>query len=179
MSMAAAVVQDDMESEFGAAVEDTAEEMIREAVGKALVANHLPAILKPRPRREGVDDPATFGFPPTLPIELVLRESPRNEILEAYHIGPAEWEALRTNPVFQKALQDAVEKMQREGFSFRVKAQMQAEALLETSWALIHSNTTPASVKSDLIKNTIKVAGLEPKEAATNINPLQININLG
>lgn len=166
----------ELEQEFGTVAEAAAD--LRTAVDRALVTVP-PSMLRPRPRREGVDDPATFGFPPTLPIELVLRECPRNQILEAYGIGPAEWDLLRHNAVFQKALQDAVEKLRRDGMSFRVKAQMQAEALLETSWQLIHAQNTPAAVKSDLIKNTIKVAGLEPKEAPSILTPLQINIQLG
>jgi hypothetical protein len=72
-----------------------------------------------------------------------------------------------------------VETLSRDGMSFRVKARIQSEALLETSWQLIHSNSTPAQVKADLIKHTHKVAGLEPKEQAGVVSPLQININLG
>lgn len=134
--------------------------------------------LVPRPRREGVDDPSLIGFPPTLPIELALAETPRNELLTAYGIGPVEWDVLRENPVFQKAVADAVEMMQREGMSFRAKARMQAEALLETSWAIIHAKDTPSPVKADLIKSTWKVAGVEPKETLAAIAPLQIVINL-
>jgi len=130
-------------------------------------------------RRVDLDDPAHIGFPPTLPLELALGESPRGEILSAYNLTPESWDKLRSNPAFQKALRDAVEMLQRDGMTFRVKARMQSEALLETSWQLIHSNATPSAVKADLIKHTHRVAGLEPKENAVAISPLQININLG
>lgn len=155
------------------------EEMVRTAVDKALAAEYLPSLLKPHPPREGLDNPAILGFPPTLPIELALCDQPRNEVLKAYGIDREAWDRLRVNPVFILALKQAVEQMQREGMSFRVKARLQSEALLETSWKMIHNQHTPSSVKADLIKHTMKVAGLEPKEQATNVTPLQININLG
>lgn len=133
---------------------------------------------RPKARREGVDDPALLGFPPYLPVELALQETPRNELLTAYGITPQKWDQLRANAAFQKAVSDAVEMLQREGMTFRVKARMQAEALLETTWQMIHNKDTPSAVKADLIKSTWKVAGLEPKETLAATTPLRININL-
>jgi hypothetical protein len=72
-----------------------------------------------------------------------------------------------------------VEAMQREGMSFRVKARLQSEALLETSWKMIHNQNTPSAVRADLIKHTHRVAGLEPKEQPNQVTPLNIQINLG
>lgn len=140
-------------------------------------APQLP-VLMPRPRRNGIDDPSFIGFPPTLPLELALGETPWKDLAIEYGYDRDSWNTLIQNTVFQKAVADATEAMQREGMTFRTKARMQAEALLETSWKIIHSNTTPAAVKADLIKHTWKVAGVEPKETLAAISPLQININL-
>jgi hypothetical protein len=154
--------------------------VVAQAVADAGMQVLLPALVRPRPRRVDLDDPATLGFPPTLPLELALGEIPRNQILEAYKLTPETWDVLRKNPVFQKALRDAVELLQKDGMSFRIKARMQSEALLETSWNLIHSAHTPSAVKADLIKHTHRVAGLEPKgdAAGGGGTNLQININL-
>lgn len=138
----------------------------------------IPAPYHPDLRREGVDDPSLLGFPPLLPVELALQEVPRRELLVMYGFTPETWDKLRQNPAFQKAVLDATEMLQREGMTFRVKARMQAEELLQTSWHLIHNKDTPAAVKADLIKHTWKVAGVEPKETANLVTPLQININL-
>lgn len=173
-----AVVDNDRDDEALVPVSEV-EDLVREAVRNALQEAHIPSLLKPRPRRVGIDDPAIFGFPPTLPIELALGDMPRNEILKAYEITPAYWDVLRNNVTFRKALSDAVEKLQREGMSFRVKAQMQSEALLETSFKMIHDKNVPHNVRADLIKTTYKVAGLEPKESASAaVGALQINIHL-
>jgi hypothetical protein len=124
-------------------------------------------------------NPVDTFFHPMLPVELVLGDVPKKDVLAAYAIDKDRWEKLRVNPVFIKAVKDAKEQLTKEGASFRIKAKMQAEQLLDTSWKLIHDKLTPASVKADLIKYTTKVAGLEPKEGQlTSGNNLQININL-
>lgn len=130
------------------------------------------------PARESVD-PSLLGFPPMLPVELALGEDPVREICASYGIDKAAFTKLCANPAFGKAVKDAKEMLAKEGMGFRMKARMQAEALLKTSWALIHSPGTAPSVKADLIKNTFKVAGFEPKESdRAPIMPLQINIQL-
>jgi hypothetical protein len=65
--------------------------------------------------------------------------------------------------------------------TFKLKARAQAEELLTTSWLLIHDPAVSPAVKADLIKSTVKWAGLEPKD---NIQTEQgggvrIMINLG
>lgn len=145
--------------------------------------NNLPSLLRPDSRRllpvDGNDDPAIVAFHHLLPVELAMGDQPRNEVLKSYLITPERWEVLRKSRAFQKALKDAVDMLQREGMSFRVKARIQSEALLETSWKIIHSASTPSNVKADLIKHTHKVAGYEPKEPGAGLgNNMQININL-
>ena len=124
-------------------------------------------------------DPATLGFPPMLPVELALAEEPVKDTCEAYGIDKAAFTKLCANPAFVKAVKDSREMLQKEGMGFRIKARMQSEALLKSSWALIHNQHTPSNVKADLIKATWKVAGFEPKaEDRTPVAPLNIQINL-
>jgi hypothetical protein len=124
-------------------------------------------------------NPAELGFPVTLPVELALGEEKPADICAAYEITRDQFSKIIQNPVFQKAYLDAQKMLQQEGMSYRIKARMQAEELLKTSWNLIHSSFTPASVKAQLIIHTAKVAGLEPKEGAATSVPLNIQINLG
>lgn len=126
-------------------------------------------------------DPASLGWPSTLPIEIALRVAPLAEIRAAYNIEWEEWEELRANPTFRKAVLDAQEKAQEDGFTYKTKARLQAEALLTTSWNLIQDASTPAAVKADLIKFTTRVAGYDvPKGVAGESGGgFQININLG
>lgn len=134
-------------------------------------------IIKPGP------DPSLLGWPPTLPLEIAMRVAPTREICEAHGIGKAEWDELRAHPEFRRAVAEAVEALKTEGVSFKMKARLQAEELLKTSWALIHADAheVPAHVKADLIKFTIKAAGLDASKeqvAGAQQNALQINIDL-
>lgn len=130
------------------------------------------------------ENPAEIGtYPPTLPVEIALRTAPLPQICQAYNISHDEWLVLKDDPVFRADLAAAVELVKKDGMSFKLKAKMQSEELLKTSWKMIHSNNedVPASVRADLIKFTVRAAGLaEPAEkAGANANNLQININLG
>lgn len=130
---------------------------------------------------ERMKDPASIGWPPTLPIEIALKTAPMDEIRIAYGYSQAEWGALRYDPVFLADLAAAVQVVKKDGMSFKLKAQLQAEELLKSSWRLIHEDACPASVKADLIKATMRWAGYDAKEqvAAGGGNALNIQINLG
>jgi len=130
------------------------------------------------------DNPADLGYPPTLPIEVAMKTASIQDICNAYGLTREDWDKLRADPVFVADVAQAIELLKKEGMSFKMKARLQSEELLKTSWKLIHApaDEVPPSVKADLIKFTIRAAGLEadPKAtAAANQNNLQININLG
>lgn len=129
-------------------------------------------------------DPASIGYPPTLPVEVALRTAPIRDICEAYNLSKADWDVLRFDPRFIADLTRAVEMLKEEGMSFKMKARLQSEELLKKSWQMIHDNSgrTPPAVQADLIKFTVKAAGLSEEKNAANQgqqNALQININLG
>jgi hypothetical protein len=133
--------------------------------------------------REPAADPAELGYPPTLPVEVALRTAPIRDICTSYGITREQWAELRDNPDFQTHVGKILEELRKDGgLGFRLKARLQSEELLKTSWRLIHKNDTPSSVKADLIKFTVRAAGLDgSKDQAANAAPanaLQININL-
>lgn len=142
----------------------------------------LPTIAQPYTP----DNPALLGYPPTLPIEVALRTAPIKTICEAYKISREEWEQLRVHPLFIADVQAAMQTLKEEGMSFTVKARLQAEELLKTSWQMIQSMATPPTVRADLIKFTIRAAGLDKSaEKVSQQDParfapqLNIQINLG
>ena len=111
-------------------------------------------------------DPSELGFPPTLPIEIALRTAPLDRIQEAYGYTDEEWAALRYNPLFIKALTITVEELKKDGVSFKLKARLQADGLLKKSWEMIHAHhdIVPPNVKADLIKHTVRWAGLDAEK---------------
>jgi len=130
------------------------------------------------------NDPSELGYPPTLPVEIALRVAPLKTICESYGLSQEDWNALRTQPLFVAHVQRIVESLQKEGMSFKLKAQLQSEELLKKSWQMIHASEdrVPASVRADLLKFTIRAAGLDgSRDQASNAAErptLQIQINL-
>lgn len=101
-------------------------------------------------------------------------------LLAEYGYLPSDLAEFSREPLFMRKVEQFQKQLQENGFTFKVKAQMQAEELLDTSWELIHADVSPA-VKADLIKWTAKVAGFEPtggKDGGVG-NAVQININMG
>jgi hypothetical protein len=130
------------------------------------------------------DDPAELGWPPAFPIEVALRVAPIKQICEAHGITKEHYNVLRTDPGFLNVLAGYAKMLKEHGASFKLKAMIQSEELLKTSWAIIHAVDTPAAVKADLIKHTIRFAGLDASldqkgGGANNQANFQINLNLG
>lgn len=129
------------------------------------------------------EDPALLGWPATLPVEIALRVAPLKDICAAYDLSREDFEQLRQDPRFVEDVRLAVEMVKKEGMSFKLKARLQAEELLATSWKIIHSpgDTVPPAVRADLIKFTIRCAGLDASKdqaQAGSQAPLNIQINL-
>jgi hypothetical protein len=132
-----------------------------------------------------VKDPAGLSYPPTFPLEIALRTSSVKSLCEDYSISSEQWARLIHDDVFRAEVDRYLTLLQKEGMSFKLKALLQSDELLKTSWQLIHDETgdVPPSVKAQLIVHTHKVAGLIPSNAEGGgggvVVPLQINIDLG
>jgi len=104
------------------------------------------------------------------------------EILERHQINVSTLLVFNKDPVFLRQVGKFRDEIRDKGVTFRLKARTQAEELLKTSWVLIHSPDVSAAVKADLIKSTVKWAGLEPKgdvSAENGTGGVRITINLG
>ena len=105
-----------------------------------------------------------------------------DEIVSKHRIVASDLLVFNKDPVFLRKVSDFRDEIRDKGVTFRLKARTQAEELLKTSWLLIHDPVVSPAVKADLIKSTVKWAGLEPKD---NIAPdggsggVKITINLG
>lgn len=103
-----------------------------------------------------------------------------SEMLSRHRISTDEITVFSKDPVFLKKVEHYREEVREKGLTFRMKARAQAEELLVTSWTLIHSPDVSAAVKADLIKQTVKWGGLEPKNdtEVTAGGGVRITINL-
>jgi len=104
------------------------------------------------------------------------------EVITRHRISANDILTFNADPIFLKKVEGYRTEVREKGLTFKLKARAQAEELLTTSWLLIHSPEVSPAVKADLIKSTVKWAGLEPKDAGPQDNGtggVKITINLG
>jgi hypothetical protein len=104
------------------------------------------------------------------------------DLTQRNNLSTADIVRYRKDTAFLQKLKAFREEIRDKGLTFKLKARVQAEELLKTSWALIHSATVLPSVKADVIKATVKWAGLEPTGKDGEQSQSQgvaITINLG
>jgi hypothetical protein len=104
------------------------------------------------------------------------------EIMARHNLAANDILAFNADPVFLKKVEHYRTEVRDKGLTFKLKARAQAEELLTTSWLLIHDPAVSPAVKADLIKSTVKWAGLEPKGdtvAEGSGGGVRITINLG
>jgi hypothetical protein len=105
-----------------------------------------------------------------------------DEIIARHRIVASDLLVFNKDPVFLRKVADFRGEIRDKGVTFRLKARTQAEELLKTSWLLIHDPGVSPAVKADLIKSTVKWAGLEPRNdvaAEGSSGGVKITINLG
>jgi len=105
-----------------------------------------------------------------------------DEIKDRHRIDANTLLVFNRDKVFLKRVETYREEVREKGLTFRLKARAQAEELLTTSYMLIHDPAVSPAVKADLIKSTVKWAGLEPKNTEDNSvggGGVKIMINLG
>lgn len=105
-----------------------------------------------------------------------------DEIKQRHHITSRDLLVFNKDKVFLKKVEHYRDEVREKGLTFKLKARAQAEELLTTSWGLIHSPDVSPAVKADLIKSTVKWAGLEVKtdEGTGSVaGGVKININFG
>lgn len=104
------------------------------------------------------------------------------EVMDRHKIDANAILTFNADPVFLKKVEHYRGEVREKGLTFKLKARAQAEELLTTSWMLIHDPAVSPAVKADLIKSTVKWAGLEPVNNAQGEGAgggVRITINLG
>ena len=104
------------------------------------------------------------------------------EVIARHKIAPLDILEFNKDPVFLKKVEHYQTEVREKGMTFRLKARAQAEELLTTSYMMIHDPGVSPAVKADLIKSTVKWAGLEPKDTPQTeggTGGVRITINLG
>ena len=104
----------------------------------------------------------------------------KDAICEAYEIQYAQLCAILETPSFAARVATARKELEKEGVSFRLKAQMQAEEYLKTAFQMVHDTDVDPKVRAKLIADTVRWAGFDNVAAEVNGsgNGITVNINL-
>lgn len=100
--------------------------------------------------------------------ELALGLDKESEILERYNVSPDQYSKLKKTPAFNQQIVDYRAEIKEKGLSFKAKAKIMAEDLLNHAYDMARDSGTSAQVRLDTIKFVTKVADLEPKETKSN-----------
>jgi len=134
-----------------------------------------PLLFPPEP----CENPAKKGWTAAFVVDVALGTSD-DVLCSTYELQDHELQWIKDDPGFIVQLAAIQKELDKEGVSFRLKARLQAEELLATSWALIHSPATPATVKAGLIKDTVRWAGWDapPQEGGAGRGGFSVSIVL-
>jgi len=125
------------------------------------ITDIIAGIATPKDLTDGQAWTDRFAF--DIALRLENSGEPLAEILSQHNMTRADLAWVNQDPLFLGRVRRYRDEIGKDGITFKMKARVQADDLLTTSWVLIHNPATPASVKADLIKSTVKWAGLEPK----------------
>jgi len=116
----------------------------------------------------------------TLVLDVALGVDPET-ICEAYGLQFPQLDKIKEDPSFKNRLGKLKEDMAKEGVSFRMKAQMQAEEYLKTSFSMVHDQDIDPKVRAKLIGDTVRWAGFDSAANAEAVSGsgISVTINLG
>ncbi len=128
---------------------------------------------------EPVIPESTNKWDPRLILDLAIGIDGLEDILLRYDLSEDEFNILSGTQSFRRELALTIRDVRENGVPFAQKAKVQAESYLMVLDELIHSPTTPANVRLEAIRSTVKWGKLEPKEAKDDgMNATQINVNI-
>lgn len=102
-------------------------------------------------------------------------------ICEAYGLQFPQLARIMDDASFKKRLDTLRDAMAKEGVSFRMKAQMQAEEYLKTAFDMVHNREVDPRVRAKLISDTVRWAGFDTAANAEAVagSGISVTINLG
>lgn len=102
------------------------------------------------------------------------------DIAQRYGFSEAEWDEIKERPDFQQAVAKVRSEMERSGQTFRLKAAVMADSLMENMYKHAMDSETPVKDKAAALQLLTRVGELEPKASAqVSAGPgFSITINL-
>lgn len=105
---------------------------------------------------------------------------PTYEIVAGEGLTQSEYDAIATNPQFQRYVDAYTRELTESGFSFEAKNRVLAEASLPTLYHMAHDPETPAAVRRQIVADFVEWGKLKPKTGSEMVSGpgFSITINL-
>ncbi len=105
---------------------------------------------------------------------------PTYEIVAGEGLTQTEYDAIATNPQFQRYVDAYTRELTESGFSFEAKNRVLAEASLPTLYHMAHDPDTPAAVRRQIVADFVEWGKLKPKTGSemTSGPGFSITINI-
>jgi hypothetical protein len=122
------------------------------------------------------------GWSQHLVMDVALGSS-EESILEAHDLMAHQYDQICSNPVFVLQVKDMRTQLEKEGASFRLKAQLQADFYMAQVHKMIMDEAMDPRVRTRLIEDVVRWGGLDAPASVNGegagIGGFNITINLG
>ena len=105
-----------------------------------------------------------LSIDPKFIFELAAGLEEPDHIATRYHYTAEAWESLKNDQNFMKVVESKRAELQKTGYTFRLKAALAAEDLLDEVYIGAKSIDASLSAKLEAFKYLTKIGNLEPKE---------------
>jgi hypothetical protein len=105
-----------------------------------------------------------LSIDPKFVFELAAGLEEPDHIAQRYHYITEAWESLKNDQNFMRVVESKRTELQKTGYTFRLKAALAAEDLLDEVYIGAKSVDASLSAKLEAFKYLTKIGNLEPKE---------------
>lgn len=105
---------------------------------------------------------AGISFDSRLPYDLAIGASDEREIFLRYGLSQEQAALLKEHELFKMSVAAASQELKESGMTFRLKAKVMAEDLLEEAYMIATDPLSPTAERVKLIQWAAKMADLEP-----------------
>lgn len=117
-------------------------------------------------------------IPTEVLVSLAIGADDPYNILTAHGFSERMIDVIVSDPMIQRAVEAKRRELMREGVTFRVKAGIAAEMLLDQVVVSALGEKVPLAVKHDILKTFAKLGALEPKEEKNAVAPTGFTVNI-
>lgn len=99
----------------------------------------------------------------SLPMDVAMGVYTSEEICELHGISEGQLTTFLSHPLFQKEVATLRKDMKESGATFKAKARILAEHLIDRMYAIVTDDATPVAIRMKGVENVVRWAGYDRK----------------